>query len=261
MGVTRSGEGEVAIQSPAIDVSAVTLHVPVYLPDERQLLVSPRRLLTDLYRPSGRRSITTILKGISFQLMPGERMGIIGANGAGKSTLLRVLAGIYMPSEGSVTVHGKARGLFDISLGMHQEATGLENIYLRGLQMGLDLKETKELAPEVISFAELNDAIERPLSTYSTGMRLRLAFAISTMIAPDILLLDEWIGAGDAKFGSKAKERMDSLVQQSRGLVLASHNVGLMKSLCTRGLVLQKGEVVFCGPIDESLERYKELGR
>lgn len=252
---------EAAVVSPLVEVNNVTLHVPVYLSDERHLMISPRRLLTDLYTRHGQRTLTTILEAISFSLMPGERIGLIGANGAGKSTLLRVLAGIYVPSEGTVAVHGTARGLFDISLGMHMDATGLENIYLRGLQMGLSLKQTKAHAEEVMDFAELGDAIIKPLSTYSTGMRLRLAFAISTMIAPDILFLDEWIGAGDAHFNDKAKARMDTLVERSRGLIIASHNVGLMKSLCTRGLVLQKGKLIFNGPIDESLERYKQLDR
>lgn len=247
--------------APLVEARNVTLHVPVYLPDERHLLVSPRRLLTDLYAPHGRRSLSTILERISFELMPGERLGIIGANGAGKSTLLRTLAKIYTPSDGEVVLRGTARGLFDIRLGMHPEATGLENIYLRGLHMGLGLRQTKGLAEEVIDFAELGDAIEKPLSTYSTGMRLRLAFAISTMIAPDILLLDEWIGAGDANFRDKAKTRMDALVEKSRGLIIASHNVRLMKSLCTRALVLQKGKLVFNGPIEEGLERYEQLGK
>ncbi|MCB1934248.1 MAG: ATP-binding cassette domain-containing protein, partial [Candidatus Accumulibacter sp.] len=116
--------------------------------------------------------------------MPGERLGLIGANGAGKSTLLRVLAGIYTPSAGRLTVNGTAKGLFDISLGMHPEATGLENIYMRGLQMGLGLKQIRALIPEVLEFSELGEHIEKPLATYSTGMRLRLAIAVSTMIEP-----------------------------------------------------------------------------
>ncbi|MEE9570201.1 MAG: ATP-binding cassette domain-containing protein [Gammaproteobacteria bacterium] len=200
--------------------------------------------------------MVTILDDISFRLMPGERLGVIGANGAGKSTLLRVLAGIYAPTQGQVNVNGSVKGLFDISVGMHPEATGLENIYLRGLQMGLGLKRIKDLVEDVIAFSELRDDIDKPFNTYSTGMRLRLAVAISTMIAPDILLLDEWIGAGDARFRKKVKARMDALVEKSLGLVIATHNTGLMRSLCTHGLVLAKGKMVFCGELEDALDFY-----
>jgi len=232
--------------------------VPIFLPNDRQLLSNPRRFLADLYFSRARRGIATILNNISFQLMPGDRLGVIGANGAGKSTLLRAIAGIYAPTEGQVTVNGTAKGLFDISLGMHSDATGLENIYLRGLQMGLELKHIKDLVEGVIAFSELQGDIEKPLNTYSTGMRLRLAVAISTMIAPDILLLDEWIGAGDARFREKVKARMDSLVEKSRGLIVATHNASLMKSLCTHGLVLTEGKMAFCGDLQTALDCYEE---
>lgn len=244
------------IATQLIDVRKLTLHAPVFLPDDRQLLSNPRKFLTDLYFSRTRRGIVTILDDISFRLMPGERLGVIGANGAGKSTLLRVLAGIYAPTEGQVNVNGTAKGLFDISLGMHPEATGLENIYLRGLQMGLKLKRIQGLVEDVIAFSELRDDIEKPFNTYSTGMRLRLAVAISTMIAPDILLLDEWIGVGDAHFRKKVKVRMDELVERSLGLVIATHNTGLMRSLCTHGLVLAKGKMVFCGELEDALDFY-----
>lgn len=241
---------------PLLEARNITLNVPIFQPDDRQLLSDPSRFLTDLYFARTRRGIVTILDDISLTLMPGERLGVIGANGAGKSTLLRVLAGIYQPTAGKLVVNGTAKGLFDISLGMNQEATGLENIYMRGLQMGLTLSEIKERVPDILSFSELEDAIEKPFNTYSTGMRLRLAVSVSTMIEPDILLLDEWIGAGDARFRQKVKARMDSLVEKSRGLVLATHNVGLMNSLCTHGMVLDKGKMLFCGDLQEALDFY-----
>lgn len=254
------GKYKPSVQQPLIDARGVSLHVPVITPAERSLIGNPMRLLTDLYLSRTTRVVTTLLDRVTLTLNPGERLGLIGANGAGKSTLLRVLAGIYTPSEGTLTVNGVAKGLFDISLGMHPEATGLENIYMRGLQMGLGLKQIRALIPEVVAFSELSDDIEKPLATYSTGMRLRLAVSVSTMIEPDILLLDEWIGAGDAKFSAKVKARMMSLVEGSRGLVLATHNVGLMKSLCTHGLVLQKGRVVYAGPVDDALAFYAKDG-
>lgn len=242
---------------PLLQANNLLLRVPVFRPEDRQLLANPRRFLTDLYFNRSRRGIVTILDDISLTLMPGERLGVIGANGAGKSTLLRVLAGIYQPTDGTLIVNGSVNGLFNISLGMNPEATGLENIYMRGLQMGMKLREIKALVPEIVGFAELEEAIDNPLNTYSTGMYMRLAFSVSTMVEPDILLLDEWIGTGDARFRQKVKARMDTLVENSRGLVLASHNTGLMKSLCTQGLVLAKGKMLFCGGLDEALEVYK----
>ena len=234
----------------------ISLHVPIFKPSDRNLLSNPKRFLSDLYFSRTNRDVVKILSDISFTLRPGQRLGLIGANGAGKSTLLRVLAGIYRPSSGELKVSGVAKGLFDISLGMNPEATGLENIYLRGLQMGLNLKEIKRLVPEVVEFSELHEAIESPLNTYSTGMRMRLSFSVSTMVEPDILLLDEWIGAGDARFREKVSGRMNKLVEDSRGLVLASHMPGLMKKMCTHGLVLSKGKAIFYGKLDEALEAY-----
>lgn len=244
-----------------IEASALSLHVPVIRPAERSLLANPVSLLRDLYLSRDERAVATLLQGITFKLHAGERLGLIGANGAGKSTLLRVLAGIYTPSSGTLTVNGTAKGLFDISLGMHPDATGLENIYLRGLQMGLGLKEIRSLIPEVLAFSELADDIEKPLATFSTGMRLRLAVAVSTMIEPDILLLDEWIGAGDARFNAKVRARMMGLVEESRGLVIATHNAGLMKSLCTHGLVLAGGRNVYYGKVDDALAFFMEEGK
>jgi ABC-type polysaccharide/polyol phosphate transport system ATPase subunit len=243
---------------PLITLRNVSLHVPVHKTADRKLLVNPLGMIRDLYLARSKRTVATLLDGITLKLMPGERLGLIGANGAGKSTLLRLLSGIYRPSSGQLTVNGVTKGLFDISLGMHPEATGLENIYLRGLQMGLSLKQIGALVPEVIAFSELEGELDKPLATYSSGMRLRLAIAISTMIEPDILLLDEWIGAGDAQFNAKVKDRMLGLVEDSRGLVLATHNATLMRSLCTHSIVLQKGRIVFSGRVDEGLDFYKK---
>ncbi|MGD9668433.1 MAG: ATP-binding cassette domain-containing protein [Hyphomicrobiaceae bacterium] len=241
-----------------IDAQSLTLHVPVITQADRSLRANPLRFISDLYLARSTRGAATLLEGISFKMEAGQRLGVIGANGAGKSTLLRVLAGIYQPSSGRLVVNGEAKGLFDISLGMQQEATGLENIYMRGLQMGLGLREIRKLVPEVLEFSELAEHIDKPLSTYSTGMRLRLAVAVSTMIEPDILLLDEWIGAGDARFSEKVKVRMMGLVEGSRGLVLATHNDILMRSLCTHGIVLDKGQMCFAGTLDDALKFYKE---
>lgn len=247
------------IIKPLIEVCNLSLHVPIITPKEQKLLSNPLRLLSNFYFSSTNRTKTTIIKEVSFELRSGQSLGLIGANGAGKSTILRILAGIYRPSSGKLIVNGNAKGLFDISLGMRPEATGLENIYLRGLQMGLNFKKIQSLIPEVIEFSELDHHIKNPLATYSTGMRLRLSIAISTMIKPDILLLDEWIGAGDDNFNKKIKERMMSLIKNSRGFVITTHNKNLMKSLCTHGLVLDKGSCVFYGYVNEAIEYYSKM--
>lgn len=241
-----------------LEAKNLSLSVPVIQPDDRKILSNPTSLLSNLYFVRTQRGMVQILDNMSFKLEPGMRIGLIGANGAGKSTLLRLLAGIYAPTSGSLTVNGSIKGLFDISLGMNPEATGLENIYMRGLQMGMELEEIKKLVPEVIAFSELGEHIKKPFNTFSSGMRLRLAVSISTLIEPDILLLDEWIGMGDARFGEKIKGRMDALFKQSKGLIIASHNNSLLKNLCNRGMVLSHGKVVFWGDVSEALEYYKE---
>ncbi len=243
---------------PLLEAKNLFLKVPIIQPSDRKLLSNPTSLLKDFYLSKTERGFATLLDNVSFILEPGMRIGLIGVNGAGKSTLLRVLAGIYHPTHGSLVVNGTAKGLFDVSLGMHPEATGLENIYMRGLQMGLGLKEIKTLIPEVLEFSELEADIDKPFNTYSAGMKLRLAVSISTMVEPDILLLDEWIGAGDARFREKITERMNGLVSKSRGLVLATHSMPLMKRVCTHALVLEKGRVIFNGELEEAEKFYKE---
>ena len=254
-----SPENPAAQSKSLIAARGLTLHVPVMAQGERSLLANPMRLVRDLYLARKKRDVTTLIQDISFDLQPGERLGLIGPNGAGKSTLLRLIAGIYRPSAGHLEINGTTKGLFDISLGMYAEATGLENVYIRGLQMGLSLDHIRSLIPDVVEFSELADNIDKPFDTYSTGMRLRLAVAISTMIEPDILLLDEWIGAGDARFNLKVRERLMGLVEKSRGLVIATHNTSLMKSLCTKGLVIAGGRAQFQGPVEDALDFYENM--
>lgn len=256
--VPERNEVETAESEVLLKANAVSLSVPVFQPTDRQLLSSPLRFIADLYLARTSRGVSHLLKDVSLTLRRGERLGVVGVNGAGKSTLLRVLAGIYRPTTGSLESHGDIKGLFDISLGMNPEATGLENIYMRGLQLGFGINQIREFVPGVLEFSELGEAIEKPLNTYSTGMRLRLAVAVSTIRAPDVLLLDEWIGTGDARFREKIRTRMDQLVQDSRGLVLATHNTSLMRSLCTRGIVLHNGELVYSGSLDDVLNYYRE---
>ncbi len=243
---------------PLINAVNLSLSFPSLTPADRKLLTDPLKFLIDFYLSRPARKNIEILNGLSFVVNPGDRLGILGHNGAGKSTLLRLLSGVYAPSSGHIQINGMAKGLFDVSSGMSLDATGLENVYLRGLQMGMTIAEIKSKIPSIMEFTELEDNIHRIFGTYSSGMRLRLAFAISTMIETDILLMDEWLGAGDARFKAKVKERMGGLVDQSRALVIASHSVTLLKQLCNKGLVLNQGQQLFFGSIDDAIELYNE---
>ena len=244
-----------------MEAKNIGLSVPVYLPQERSILRNPASLLSDFYFNDRNRHFTELLRDFSFSLFPGQRLAIIGMNGAGKSTLLRLLGGIYRPTKGTLTINCKPKGLFDVSLGLLGDATGLENLYLRGLEMGLSTSEIRALLPQILEFSELSDAIDKPLNTYSTGMRLRLAVSLALSVQPDVMLLDEWIGSGDSMFQAKVTDRMNKLVDGSRGLILASHNDILLKRVCSHGIVIHKGQSVFSGGIDESLVYYHKYIR
>lgn len=244
------------VVKPLIDAKAISLSFPSLTPADRKLMTDPIKFLLDFYLSRPSRKPVEVLNDVSFVVNPGDRLGILGHNGAGKSTLLRLLSGVYSPTSGEIDINGEAKGLFDVSSGMSLDATGLENVYLRGLQMGMTISEIKAKIPSIMEFTELEGNIHRIFGTYSSGMRLRLAFAISTMIETDILLMDEWLGAGDARFKAKVKDRMGGLVEQSRALVIASHSIPLLKTLCNKGLVLSKGQQLFFGSLDEAIEVY-----
>lgn len=197
------------------------------------------------------------LKGISFSLRDGDRVGLVGSNGAGKTSLLRVLAGAMWPARGSVRRFGLTSSLFDLYLGMNSEANGWDNIILRGLFLGLSVAEIRAHTDRIVAFSGLSrEQLSRPVRTYSSGMSLRLAFSVSTCLNPDILLLDEWLWVSDATFVQRAQERMAELVQQSRILVIATHADHLIRQMCNKVVYLRHGEIVSIGPADEGLARY-----
>ncbi|MBS0599353.1 MAG: ABC transporter ATP-binding protein [Proteobacteria bacterium] len=200
------------------------------------------------------------LHDISLALKPGDRIGLIGRNGAGKTTLLRVLSGVYEPTRGLMAQEGRISSLTDIMLGMDLDASGYDNIVMRGIVMGLDRRAAIALIPEIESFTELGEYLQLPVRTYSQGMLLRLAFAVSTSITPDILLMDEMIGAGDASFVKKAQARINGLIDGVSILVLASHNESILQSFCTTGIMMKRGRIELIAPIDECLLRQREDG-
>ena len=209
-------------------------------------------------RVKGDRTTVRALNNVSLSIKDGERVALVGHNGAGKSTLLRVLSGIYQPTSGRVDVQGRCIPLFDIALGTDEEATGRDNIVLRGLLMGLNRKEIDQRIEDIAEFSGLGDFLDLPVNIYSTGMALRLLFSIATSLDSEILLMDEWIATGDDEFMARANLRLHELVERSNILVLASHSRDLLRLVCNRALLLEAGEVVADGSVDEILERYSQ---
>jgi lipopolysaccharide transport system ATP-binding protein len=196
------------------------------------------------------------LKNLDLDIVAGDRLGIIGHNGSGKSTLLRLLTGIYEPSSGSIQRSGSISSLVDISLGINPESTGRENIFLRGKLLGLSKKEIDAKIEEIIEFSELGDYINLPVRIYSSGMLLRLAFAVSTSITADILIMDEWLSVGDGSFGERASKRLQDLVDNSEILVIASHNKSLIEQTCNKVVWLEHGVIKKTGPVSEITSEY-----
>jgi len=199
------------------------------------------------------------LRDISVTLHDGDRLGLVGRNGAGKSTLLRVMSGIYEPVLGNLHVQGSLASITNMSMGMDMEATGYENIVLRGVFLGQSHGQARSRIPEIAEWTELGDALARPVRTYSTGMQVRLAFAVSTTIRPDILILDEMIGAGDAHFIEKARARLNDLVSSTSILVLASHSESVLRQFCNRALLMHDGQVLLDGSVEDVLAEYEKL--
>lgn len=187
------------------------------------------------------RVIVEALRDISFELEAGDRFAVVGHNGAGKSTLLRVLAGVLEPSVGYLRVEGRMVALLDIMLGITPQVSGYENIFIRGAYLGFSRAEMEEKVSDIENFADLGRFLDLPVSTYSSGMLARLAFAIATCQEPEILILDEWLGAGDVHFVEKADERMQALLEHSTILVFASHSKALLEQWCNRAIVLEQG--------------------
>jgi ABC-type polysaccharide/polyol phosphate transport system ATPase subunit len=203
------------------------------------------------------RVVVKALDGVSFDVRQGDRIGLLGHNGSGKTTLLRTLAGIYEPVSGVIRTSGRVVPLFDLQLGMDQDATGVENIWLRGKLLDLTTQQIKDAFDDVAEFTELGDYLYMPIRTYSQGMMLRLAFAISTAITPEILILDEMIGAGDAAFLARANLRLKTFIEKAGILVIASHSTAMLRQWCNVGMLLERGKLIAHGPLEDVLTRYE----
>jgi ABC-type polysaccharide/polyol phosphate transport system ATPase subunit len=209
----------------------------------------------------GNRVVVRALEDVSLTVNHGDQLGIIGHNGAGKSTMLRIFAGIYEPSLGTISIEGRVSPLFSTSPGLDLDDTGYENIVTCGLLLGMSRDEIERKLPEIEAFSELSDYLALPARTYSTGMLVRLGFAIATSIEPEILLLDEELGAGDARFAARAAKQVERLIERSSIVVLASQSEDLIRKICNRAILLDHGRVVADGPTDEVLEIYGKMNK
>lgn len=242
----------------SIRAENLTLDVPIFLQRERSGSGWKDLFLGAAFDPP-RRRLTRLLEDVSFEVGEGDRLAILGRNGAGKSTLLRVLNRVYQPSSGQLHVSGSCQALLNMGLGFNNEATVRENIHLRGVAMGLRSSFLSAQVGPILEFAGLQDKVNHRLHTLSAGQRIRLGFAISTSVQHDIMLLDEWVGAGDAEFMARAKERMQDRVGGSKIVVLASHSIGLLRDICNKGIVLEQGRLVHAGEIESALKAYHGL--
>jgi ABC-type polysaccharide/polyol phosphate transport system ATPase subunit len=210
---------------------------------------------------TGKRVVVRALENISLTVHHGDQLGIIGHNGAGKSTMLRVFAGIYQPSQGTISIEGRVSPLFSTSPGLDPDDTGYENIVTCGLLLGMSRDEIERKLPEIEAFSELSDYLALPARTYSTGMLVRLGFAIATAIDPEILLLDEELGAGDARFAMRAAKRVEALIERSSIVVLASQSQELISRICNRAILLDHGRLIADGPTKDVLEIHSRMNK
>lgn len=248
------GLGQPAKKQPAIKVEDVSLTYRVIMdkrPPFKEAIKSPSKF---------RREVREIeaLKGVSFELEEKHVLGIVGNNGAGKSTLVRTIAGILPPSEGQITINGRVSTLLSLGVGFNRKLTGHENVILGGLAAGYTRDEIEEKFEEISNWTELGDRLEMPVRTYSSGMYSRLAFAVAVHMDPDILIVDEALSTGDARFKAKAVEKMNSLLEGTRTMVLVSHSLATVQEMCTDAIWLDQGRLLMTGSPDEVIQAYTE---
>ena len=241
----------------SITTQGACVDFPIFDAKSRSLKKSVMGLVGGNIASGSRVPIIEALRDVTLHLEHGARVGLVGHNGAGKSTLLRLLSGIYEPTRGSASIRGRVAPVFDLGVGMDPEVSGLENIIVRGLFLGMTRKQMERRVDDIADFTELGDFLRMPLRTYSTGMRVRLALGVVTSIDPEILLLDEGIGAVDAAFLDKSKKRLSDLVERSGLLVFASHSDEFLRELCDTAIWMEHGQIRQQGELEEVLAAYK----
>ncbi len=245
-----------------LSLQDIAVEFPIYSGNSRSLKKVLFNTTTqgNLARDARDRITVLALRDINLDLTHGDRLAVIGVNGAGKSTLLKVLAGIYTPTGGRMMASGRVSALLTASVGLNMDATGRENIITRGMYMDIHPRDMRARVDEIADFTELGYHIDMPVRTYSSGMMVRLCFAVATSLRAEILLMDEWLGAGDAGFLAKARQRMEDFVSATSILVLASHSMPLLQEWCNRAILLDQGRIVAAGGVAEIVAVY-ENGR
>ncbi|CCV12499.1 ABC transporter ATP-binding protein [Mesorhizobium sp. STM 4661] len=245
-----------------IQLSDVSVEFPVFNAANRSLKNRVINVATGgaIERQNGGHVVVRGLQDVSFEVVDGERIGLVGHNGSGKTTLLRVLSKIYTPSSGRATIDGECVSLINIGLGIDPEATGRENIRLRAAMMGMTPSSLRERFDDIAEFSGLGEFLDMPVRTYSSGMQLRLAFATSTSIRPEILVMDEWLSTGDEDFKTRANKRLSDIVNSTKILILASHSKDLILRNCTRVIWLEHGHIRMDGPVETVTEQYFSNG-
>jgi ABC-2 type transport system ATP-binding protein len=246
------------INQPTI-IKVNNVHKNFRLPHER--VGSVKSLFINPFR--SRRKVETLhaLKGVSFEVKEGEFLGIIGRNGCGKSTLLKIIAGIYQPTEGSIAVHGKISPFLELGVGFHPELTGRENVFLNGALLGFSKKEMLAMYDEIVDFAELRDFMDQKLMNYSSGMQVRLAFAVAIQPKADIMLLDEVLAVGDANFQEKCIKQFKQFKQEGKTIVLVTHAMATVAQFCNRAVLIDAGKVDYVGEPAGAIRRYNKLNQ
>lgn len=241
-----------------IDLHKVSVEFPIYNVNARSFKKNFLRLATggSVVEDANQRVVVSALNNITLSFEHGDQVGLIGHNGAGKSTFLRLLATIYEPSHGSIRIDGHISPMLELMQGIEAEFTGYENIAIRGTLLGLTSKQIKAQTDEIAELTGLGDYLSMPIRTYSSGMMVRLAFAISASIKPEILLIDEVFGAGDINFMDKARKKMISLLDQSSIVVMSTHDESLIREFCNKVVILEGGNVKYFGPTEPGLEIY-----
>ncbi len=244
-----------------INLKNVVVEFPIVNASSRSLQLRLFQSLGGKLKSRDKTVIVRALDGVSLSLQDGDRLGIIGHNGSGKTTLLRVLAGVYLPGEGSATIEGSVSSFTDLTLGMDPESTGWETIIFRCAFMGMSFREAKRRSAAIAEFSELGEYLNLPARTYSSGMFLRLAFAISTSVEPDILIMDEMISAGDVQFIEKAQRRLRQIVDKANILALASHDMNVIQEICNKVVWLEHGTIEQFGRPESVVQAYENFYR